>query len=119
MDFSSSPNEVSRADFQLKVLCVFGQHNYGATGRGESYEYVNFLPALSRLGHETLLFESWNKTCYMDFQQLNRKLLATVQSTKPDAILFVLLNYEIWVETLKALREGSNAVLINWVPDDS
>ena len=38
----------------MRVLCVFGEHNYGDPNRGEGYEYANFVPALRRLGHEVL-----------------------------------------------------------------
>ena len=44
----------------MKILCVLGEHNYGDPGRGECYEYVNFLPALKSLGHEVVFFESFN-----------------------------------------------------------
>jgi spore maturation protein CgeB len=103
----------------LKVLCVFGQHNYGNPARGESYEHSNFVPALRRLGHEVTFFESWNKDSYTDFADLNEQLLATVQRDSPDVVLFVLLSYEIWTETLLLIRRGSDAILINWAPDDS
>ncbi len=97
----------------MKILCVFGQHNYGSPERGEGYEYSNFLPALRRLGHEVVFFESFDRSCYVDFADLNLRLLETVQREAPDAILFVLMSYEIWLETLTTLRESSGAVLIS------
>lgn len=103
----------------MKILCVFGQHNYGSPERGEGYEYSNFLPALRRLGHEVVFFESFDRSCYVDFADLNLRLLETVQREAPDAILFVLMSYEIWLETLTTLRESSGAVLISWATDDS
>lgn len=103
----------------MKVLCVFGQHNYGNPARGESYEYSNFVPALRRLGHEVVFFESWNKDRYADFAELNEQLLGAVERHAPDVVLFVLLSYEIWTETLSLIRRASDAVLINWAPDDS
>lgn len=103
----------------MKILCVLGEHNYGDPARGECYEYVNFLPALRNLGHHTVFFESFSKACYRDFADLNRKLLETVETEKPDVILCVLLGYEIWLETFRLIREGSDAILINWSTDDS
>lgn len=103
----------------MKILCVLGEHNYGDPARGEGYEYVNFLPALRNLGHQTVFFESFNRGTYRDFADLNRKLLEKVKSEKPDIILCVLLGYEIWLETLQLIREGSHAILINWSTDDS
>lgn len=103
----------------MKILCVFGKHNYGDPGRGLSYEYVNFLPAFSRLGHEVVFFESWNKCGYNGFPDLNRQFIATVKTTQPDLIFCVLLGYEVWIETLLMVRKVSDAVLINWSTDDS
>jgi spore maturation protein CgeB len=77
------------------------------------------MPALRNLGHQLVFFESFNRNTYKDFADLNRQLLEKVQAEKPDIILFVLMGYEIWLETLQLLREGSNAILINWSTDDS
>lgn len=103
----------------MKILCVFGQHNYGDPNRGLSYEYVNFLPALQRLGHAVEFFESWNKSLYRDFADLNQQLLETVEHTRPDIILFVFLTYEVWLETLDIIRRHCPAIMIDWGTDDS
>ena len=103
----------------MKILCVLGEHNYGDPARGGCYEYVNFLPAIRNLGHQVVFFESFNRNTYCDFADLNRKFLEKVQAEKPDIILCVLLGYEIWLETFQLVREGSNAVIINWSTDDS
>jgi spore maturation protein CgeB len=103
----------------MKILCVLGQHNYGDPARGEGYEYSNFLPALRRLGHEVVFFESFARDGYRDFADLNRRLLEEVQAEGPDVILCVLLGYEIWLEALDLIRSGSQAILINWSTDDS
>ncbi len=103
----------------MKILCVFGQHNYGDPERGQGYEYTNFIPAMKRLGHEVLFFESLNKSHYKDFVDLNRQLLLTVERVKPDIIFCVLMTYEIWLETLQLIHDGSNAALIHWATDDS
>ena len=103
----------------MKVLCVFGQHNYGDPGRGLGYEYTNFIPALKSLGHEVLFFESLNKSVYSDYAEMNRQLLKMVEAEKPDIVFCVLMTYEIWLETLQLIREGSGAALIHWATDDS
>jgi spore maturation protein CgeB len=103
----------------VKILCVLGEHNYGNPSRGKCYEYVNFFPALRNLGHQVIFFESFDRSGYLDFADLNRKLLDKVQAEQPDIIFFVLLGYEIWLETFELLREGCNAVSINWSTDDS
>jgi len=103
----------------VKILCVLGEHNYGNPDRGGCYEYVNFLPALRNLGHEVVFFESFNRSAYRDFADLNRRFLEKVQAEKPDIILCVLLGYEIWLETFQLVREGTDAIIINWSTDDS
>jgi len=103
----------------MKILCVFGQHNYGDPDRGLGYEYSNFIPALKNFGHEVLFFESLNKSCYQDYADMNRQLLQAVESEQPDIIFCVLMTYEIWLETLQLIRDGSDAALIHWATDDS
>jgi len=103
----------------VKILCVLGEHNYGDPRRGEGYEYANFLPALRNLGHEVIFFESYNKDAYVDFAELNQALLTTVMKEDPDVIFFVLMGYEIWLDTLRILKKRSRAVLLNWATDDS
>lgn len=103
----------------MKILCVFGQHNYGDPKRGVGYEYTNFIPSLQRLGHEIVFFESLNKARYKSFSDLNRQFLKSIEKNKPDLIFCVLMGYELWTETLQIVRETSGAVLVNWATDDS
>jgi spore maturation protein CgeB len=103
----------------MKVLCVFGEHNYGTPKRGEGYEYVNFIPALRRLGHEVIFFDSWNKSLHQNFIELNHALLQTVELHRPDVILSVAMHYEIWLETWEILRDSGIAAMVNWTTDDS
>lgn len=102
----------------MKILCVFGQHAYGDISRGEGYEYVNFLPAFRRLGHEVSFFDSLARGPYADFASLNRALLQRVDETSPDVVLCVLMQYEVWLETIQLIRD-SGTVVINWATDDS
>jgi len=103
----------------VNILCVWGRHNYGDPGRGESYEYANFLPALAALGHQVTLFDSWDRTVYADFAALNRALLDTVRDVRPDLVFCVLLGYEVWLETLDIIRTQLGAPVLNWGTDDS
>jgi spore maturation protein CgeB len=103
----------------MKVLCVFGRHNYGDIARGESYEYANFIPAIAHLGHEVVHFESWDRSAWRDFADLNVSLVRTVLREKPDLIFFALLTFEIWVETLALLRNHTHVRLMYWAADDS
>jgi spore maturation protein CgeB len=104
----------------VKILCVFGKHQYGDPSRGVGIEYAAFLPALARLGHEVLHFESWDISAYGDgHEELNRALLAVVESQRPDILLAVQWQYELWLETLLILRARNDLATICWTTDDS
>ncbi|MGH8640236.1 MAG: hypothetical protein ACRET6_00915, partial [Burkholderiales bacterium] len=98
----------------MKVLCVLGKYAYGHASRGLGYEYANFLPALKRLGAEVEVFDSLEREAYAGFPELNRELLSRAFRFRPDVILFVLMHYEIWTETLDVLKEELGAVLLHW-----
>jgi spore maturation protein CgeB len=103
----------------VKIVCVFGQYNYGDPARGEGYEYSNFIPALRRLGHDVVHFESWRRNGYKSFAELNVDFLKTVEQENPDLIFCVLMHYELWLETLETVRRSCPAIIINWSTDDS
>ncbi|MFP4031375.1 MAG: glycosyltransferase [Desulfococcaceae bacterium] len=104
----------------MKVLLAVGQHQYGDPARGLSTEYAAFFPALERLGHEVAHFELWNRRIYPGgFAELNRRLLARVREDRPDVLLTVQLQYEIWIETLLAIRALGHAAAVCWTTDDS
>lgn len=50
----------------MNILCVLGHYAYGDSARGEGYEYVNFIPALQRLGHRVTLFDSLDRNTHGD-----------------------------------------------------
>ncbi|ULA64993.1 MAG: hypothetical protein LZF86_190288 [Nitrospira sp.] len=102
----------------MNILCVFGQHAYGDPARGEGYEYANFLPAFRRLGHKVSFFESFAREPYADFAALNRELLRRVEEFSPDIVFCVLMQYEVWVESMRLIRR-TGALLVNWSTDDS
>jgi spore maturation protein CgeB len=103
----------------MKVLCVFGEHQYGDPGRGVSTEYAAFIPALKRLGFEVVHFESWDRARFGDFGELNRALLNTVEKVRPDIMLSVQLLYEIWLETLEIIKNRGDVATVCWATDDS
>lgn len=101
------------------MLCVFGEHQYGDPSRGLGTEYAAFIPALRRLGHEVMHFESWNKRIYRDLAELNSKLLGVVDSFRPDVMLTVHMEYELWLETLEIIRARGDVATVTWAADDS
>ena len=102
----------------MRILCVFGQYNYGDPARGEGVEYSQFLPALRALGHETFFFESFSRMGYHDFAALNGALLKQVEALRPDVVLTVLMMAEVWMESIALMRRAGCRV-VNWSTDDS
>lgn len=102
----------------MKILLVVGRHAYGDPARGEGYEYANMLPALLALGHEIVHFESFDRTHYADFAQMNAAFLRAIERERPQIVLSVLMGCEMWTETLDLARSWGCTV-VNWGTDDS
>ena len=103
----------------MKILCLFGKHQYGDSLRGESTEFFSFIPALKALGHEVTLFDSWDKSLYKDYASLNKNLVERCEQLKPDIIFWVALTVEIWIDTLNYIRSYQRVRILHWAPDDS
>ena len=103
----------------MKILCVMGEHQYGNPNRGLGTEYSSFIPALRHLGYNVAHFESWNKRKYRDLGELNSALVETVLEERPDVVLSVQMNYEIWLETWRVISDYCGATTVNWATDDS
>ncbi len=103
----------------MKILCVFGKYSYGDPLREISPEYASFIPALERLGHDVVHFESWDRIQYSDFAELNKALIEIVEKETPDVMFAVQLHYEIWIETLQIIKAFENVITICWTTDDS
>ena len=98
---------------------MLGEHQYGDPSRGLGTEFAAFIPALLRLGHEVQHFESWNKQGYRDLAELNEKLLEAVERFRPNVMLTVHMEYEVWLETLEIIRARGDVATISWSADDS
>ncbi len=105
----------------MKIMAVFGRNAYGDPRRGEGYEHANILPDLDRLPGVThvSLFDAWDRSQYDGFAALNAAFVRRVAEQQPDVIFLVLMNYEIWTETLDLIRANSPATLVHWGTDDS
>lgn len=104
---------------KMRVLCVFGQHNYGDVSRGESPEYSAFIPAFKNLGYEVDFFDSWNRRIYPDLAHLNYELLNKVRIFRPDILFTVHMNYELWLESIQYIKFRYGVTALTWATDDS
>ncbi|RXJ79201.1 glycosyltransferase [Arcobacter sp. F2176] len=103
----------------MKILCTFGKYQYGDKGRGINTEYFSFIPAFEKLGYEMVFFDTWDKTLFENFIDLNLALIKKVEEEKPDIIFNVQFLYEIWIETWDYIRFNFDCKTINWCTDDS
>jgi spore maturation protein CgeB len=103
----------------MRALCIFPKYNYGVSSRGVGIETTSFLPAFESLGYEVRLIDSWDASTYPTYAALNRAILEMVESWQPDVVFTVQRNYEIWLETLDAIAQRNDAVLVTWITDDS
>jgi len=102
----------------MRILCVFGAHQYGDATRGASLEASCFIPALREEGHEVSLFDSWIRGRYATLAELNGALLDAVVALRPDLLLSVVRDVELWSETLGAIRARGVRTL-SWATDDT
>lgn len=103
----------------MKILCLFSEFQYGRPEQGTGIEYAALMPALTRLGHQVIHFETWHKAQHRDFLELNRRLLEVVDRERPEMIFAVQVHYEIWTEVLSTLKARGDVILVNWATDDS
>ena len=103
----------------MRIMCVFGRHNYGDPRRGDSPEYTSFMPALANLGHDVRHFESWDRSAYATMADLNQALLDAVEDFRPDLIFTVQMLTELWIETLDILKARGDVATLSWATDDS
>lgn len=102
------------------ILFAAGRHQYGDPSRGLSTEYASFRPALEALGHRVIHFELWDRSAWPGgFAELNEALLDRVRNERPAVLLAVPLQYEIWPETLAAVRALGHTATVCWTTDDS
>ena len=60
---------------------------------------------MERLGHDVRHFETWDKALYPQYADLNKALLDEIDAYRPDIVFTVQRDYEIWTETLAAIRD--------------
>jgi spore maturation protein CgeB len=87
----------------MKILLVCMEYDYGDPSRGRSYEYYNFYESLKDLGHEVTLFDYMAELKRIGKTEMNSKLLALVQASRPDLAMFSLYTDQLDPATVKQL----------------
>jgi spore maturation protein CgeB len=87
----------------MKILLVCMEYDYGDPSRGRSYEYYNFFESLKDLGHEVTLFDYMAELKRIGKTEMNSKLLALVQASRPDLAMFSLYTDQLDPATVKQL----------------
>lgn len=105
----------------LKTLYIACKYDYGKPELGFSFEHYNLYDSLVKMNKGS------NKVIYFPFDviirkvgrdEMNRRLLETVNKEKPDLCLFFLFEDEFKKETVKEITQKSGAITINWFADD-
>lgn len=99
-----------------KVLLACLKYDYGRKERGISIERKAFLPAFKENGCNIIEFWLEDNGYPNDLDALQNNLIKSANSSMPDIIFLVLMNYEIHLSTLDYLK--SNFCVINWFCDD-
>jgi len=106
-------------DHLIKVIFVGLKFDYGNPSSGYSYEYINFFDTLARMdGVKATLFPFDEIMRQHGRDEMNRQLLATVDSVQPDICFFFLFTDEIKKETIRAITENGTSITLNWFADD-
>ncbi|MGE5364448.1 MAG: glycosyltransferase [Bacteroidota bacterium] len=91
----------------MKILAVLMKYDYGIETRGYSFEYNNvYMPLSDVFGSENvLLFDFMHEIKVLGRDGMNKKLLETVRTEKPDAAVFCLFEDEFDPATVEQLKE--------------
>jgi spore maturation protein CgeB len=104
---------------KIRVLYIGLKYDYGKPELGFSYEYFNLYESLVRSEYYKVDFFPFDEIMReVGRDNMNKRLLETVQKLKPDCCFFVLFTDEIKKETIKTISEKSGSVTFNWFCDD-
>jgi spore maturation protein CgeB len=101
----------------MRILYVAMADDYGDPARGLSFEETNFRSALEGMGHDVVPFDFITTEREVGREEMNARLGAVAEETKPDASLFFLFKDEIAPATIQAVGKAGGPT-INWFADD-
>lgn len=102
-----------------KVLFCGFKNEYGKPERGDSFEYINFYQVLNKMEDiEASFFAVDEVMLEHGRDEMNRRLLAQVNETKPDLLFCFLFTEEIKKETIATISTTTATKTFNWFADD-
>jgi spore maturation protein CgeB len=101
----------------MKVVFAALKFDYGIKSRGESLELKAFYPALKNNFEYVSSFWLEDNGFPNNLENLQERLLQFVEAEDPAFVFFILMNYEIFPETLLKLKTRYKTV--NWFCDDA
>lgn len=103
----------------LKVLFAALKYDYGKPGRGLSVEHTNFYDCLSQMSDIQAEFFGVDELMLSSNRdEMNAKLIARVEETKPDLLFCYLLSEELKKETIDYITRKTKTKTFNWFADD-
>lgn len=101
----------------MRVLLAVPRYDYGKPQNGDSYEYQSWFRPLAGLGHDVELFDMFGPGWAFDSEATGRALLGTVKEWAPDLVLMLLMERDVSMETIDAVRRS--CPVANWFADDT
>ena len=102
-----------------KILCVLPKHAYGDKKRDLTAEYSLFYLTLKKMliKNNISFFDVYKKN--KTILENNNLLLKKIYKFKPNIIFFSITQYEIYIDTLKIIKNNLDCKIINWYSDDT
>jgi spore maturation protein CgeB len=99
----------------MKILCTWCDQ----LAIGDTFERVNIFPALEHYGHEVKVFPLLNPILNAEnMRPLDYELLETIDTYKPDLMIFLLYHNIISKETVKYITENTKTTTLMICGDD-
>lgn len=105
----------------MKIIYIGARYDYGKPEQGFSYGYYNFYNSLINMNkgkNEVIFFPFDEIIRKIGREEMNKRLLETVETEKPDLCFFFLSSDEIKKETVKQITDSGKTITFNWFADD-
>lgn len=100
----------------MKIQTVLLKYDYGKKFRGESLEKIAIFPGIVKAADGVVPFWLEENGYPDDMVGLQKNILAFSENAKPDIIIFILMEYEVSLDTIEQLSK--KCITLNWFCDD-